>query len=221
MRTRHEREDLAVKAREMRLGGSTRPMIQRTLGLHCNELTSFLLDRRCDECGILMVSVSYARCKTCADVSKRITRSEAYDAIMRFFVAHGRPPKQLECGSANGHGLPAFATLARLFGSFSEAIQACGLTPRQTGCPRGATHKKPSHRKKKPGVYATREEELSALIAEQKKAMRSYVIFNRQLDGLEYRFKGRFVTTDEWVHAVHHLVDKRREIDQWATTLCA
>lgn len=94
------------------------------------------------------------------------------------------------------------------FGTWNAAIAAAGFSTRRQGQHFRGQPSLPRH-------FASEDEELAYLIAEQEKDMRlgdrSYAV-----DPLASKYKRNLVVTDAWTHAVHALVDFRRLIDRWS-----
>lgn len=59
------------------------------------------------------------------------TASQVIGALQRFRDFHGRPPKVAECRSI--HTLPSRSAIARHFPTFSDAVLAAGMVPRDLG----------------------------------------------------------------------------------------
>lgn len=196
----------------MRDAGATWANIKASLGIQNTTLTCFLRDLRCIECGAQLVREGAARCHPCANRERVVwTKEKIRYAISSFFIENGRPPKAKECRSEQN--LPSYVTIRNEFGSFTEAIRFCGLTPRKTGAPAGGSHRS---RKSPPAALLTEEQELQALIREQLNDIRtSGRVFRPSVDALDSFWQGRTraIATDGWTEAVHALVDSRREID--------
>lgn len=58
------------------------------------------------------------------------TRRQIISAIRKWVKEHGEVPYYSDWNYPNGRGVPSAASLARRFGSFSEAIRAAGFEPR-------------------------------------------------------------------------------------------
>lgn len=72
------------------------------------------------------------------------TRRQIVSVIRKWVKEHDEVPYYNDWNYPNGRGIPSAASLARHFGSFSEAIRAAGFEPRPKGAPtfHGSTSKR-------------------------------------------------------------------------------
>jgi hypothetical protein len=89
----------------------------------------------CADCG---ASTGYdgkaKRCRTCANLARRIPRRSVIDAIRSFAERYGRPPTATDFNPSltayRGEGYPSLGAVQRAFGSWNNAIAAAGFAPR-------------------------------------------------------------------------------------------
>jgi hypothetical protein len=135
------------QAAELRAEGLTYPAIARVMGItHVTTLQrwltggvqprgvradTYVAGRACVECGSPRHRT--ARGVRCVDCQKRETlyrnAINGVAALQDWVAEHGEPPTIEEWVSAGLRPIPT--TLARTFGSWSEALRAAGLDPRE------------------------------------------------------------------------------------------
>lgn len=214
-----------AQAKERRLRGHTLREIADEFHISLTTASNWVAARSCEKCGLgVVVRPGAVLCSSCAakwgkgGVQQAWPRDRIIAAAVRFFVANGRAPTTFDW-TRSTEDYPDHNVVMREFGSWSAGIRAAGLTPKKTGGrgqDRGERGGKLVPRTVANGF--TVEQEIAYLSDQQRVDERAWRVFEPSLDALLERYiADRHLSyTDAWKHAVHRLVDRRREIDAWA-----